>query len=118
MQSDFHHGLYLHAYLPKLQTAGGLCYFLHDHLGYPIPSPALFTPIHDRFVAAADRFAAIHHVPVIHFESGQRKDVFEAVIRESLDLGRPDRVGLLFPRRITKATPLPAYGYRSRVITD
>ena len=41
--------LYLHAYMPKLQTSGGLCYFLRDHLGYPIPSPALFKPMHDRF---------------------------------------------------------------------
>ena len=23
--------LYLHAYMPKLQTSGGLCYFLRDH---------------------------------------------------------------------------------------
>ena len=36
--------LYLHAYMPKLQTSGGLCYFLRDHLGHPIPSPALFAP--------------------------------------------------------------------------
>jgi hypothetical protein len=41
--------LYSHAYMPKLQTSGGLCYFLRDHLGYPIPSPALFTPMHDRY---------------------------------------------------------------------
>jgi hypothetical protein len=285
--------LYLHAYLPKLQTSGGLCYFLHDHLGYPIPSPALFKILHDRFVTAVERFVAAHAIPIVHFESGQRKDdivadyrtrftaaegivvlgiaqekmrsfrahqrsgpavsfdfsrqgvhvnhyyfyiqdrewgpaflkigtylpypikiclnghewakqqlrrarlafdsldngflacavpdrlqticdqlgprdvqgffdrwsqrlpwpltgldraagyqhrlainqleasltqvfdrpvqgrhFFEAVIRENLDLGRPDRVGLLFPRRITTATPPPAYGYRSRVITD
>jgi hypothetical protein len=44
--------LYLHAYMPKLQTSGGLCYFLRDHLGHPIPSPALFTPIHDRLITA------------------------------------------------------------------
>jgi len=25
--------------MPKLQTSGGLCYFLRDHLGHPIPSP-------------------------------------------------------------------------------
>jgi len=43
---------------------------------------------------------------------------FEAVIRENLDLGRPDRVRLLFPIRITKATPPPPVGYRTRVITD
>ena len=48
----------------------------------------------------------------------QGRHFFEAVIRENLDLGRPDRVGLLFPLRLTKATPPPAWGYRTRVITD
>jgi hypothetical protein len=43
---------------------------------------------------------------------------FEAVIRENLDLGRPDRVRLLFPLRLTRATPPPRFGYRTRVITD
>ena len=287
--------LYLHAYMPKLQTSGGLCYFLRDHLGHPIPSPALFPPMHDRFIAAIKTYASGHDVPLIAFERGQRKDdvvaehrtrrpltdgvvvigvaqekmrafkaqkrcgpgkavsfdfsrqsvavnhyyfyvqdpdwgpaflklgtylpypiklclnghewvkqqlrragvafdsldngflacadpvrlqticdrlgpadvqaffdrwvarvpspltatdraagythrlalqqvevsltqvfarpvqgrhFFEAVIRENLDLGRPDRIGLLFPLRITKATPPPAWGYRTRVITD
>ena len=50
--------LYLHAYMPKLQTSGGLCYFLHDHLGNLIPSPALFRPMHDRFIAAVETFAS------------------------------------------------------------
>ena len=66
--------LYLHAYMPKLQTPGGLCYFLHNHLGNPIPSPALFQPMLDRFVAAVERFAGQHTIPLIRFESGQRKD--------------------------------------------
>ena len=287
--------LYLHAYLPKLQTSGGLCYFLRDHLGHPIPSPALFAPMHDRLIAAIKAFATTQQAPLIAFERGQRKDdvvaqhrarrpmddgvvvigvaqekmrafkaqkrrgpgkavsfdfsrqsvavnhyyfyvqdpewgpaflklgtylpypiklclnghewvkqqlrragitfdsldngflacadpirlqticdrlgpvdvqaffdrwaarlpspltardraagythrlalqqvevsltqvfarpvqgrhFFEAVIRENLDLGRPDRVGLLFPLRLTKATPPPAWGYRTRVITD
>ncbi len=287
--------LYLHAYMPKLQTSGGLCYFLDDHLGHPIPSPALFKPLHDRCVTAVQAFARRHDVPLIPFEPRQRKDdvvaeyrrrfraregvvvigvaqekmrsfkaqkrsgpgskvtfafsrqsvavnhyyfyvldrdwgpaflkigtylpypvklclnghewvkqhlrrqrvpfesldngflacadpqalqttcdalapsdvqaffdrwshrlpwpmtardraagydhrlaicqlevsltqvfdrpvqgrhFFEAVIRENLDLGRPDRVGLLFPLRLTRATPPPAYGYRTRVITD
>jgi hypothetical protein len=48
----------------------------------------------------------------------QGRHFFEAVIRENLDLGRPDRVGLLFPLRITRKTPPPAWGYRTRVITD
>jgi hypothetical protein len=287
--------VYLHAWMPKLQTSGGLCYFLQEHLGHPIPSPALFRPLHDRFVSAVPAFTRRHGIPLIAFEPKQRKDdvvaayrqrfagregvvvigvaqekmrsfkaqkrsgpgtkitfdfsrqsvsvnhyyfyvhdrdwgpaflkigtylpypvklclnghewvkqqlrrqrvrfesldngflrcadatalqatcdalgpadiqaffdrwshrlpwpmtsadraagydhrlaicqlevslthvfdqpvqgrhFFEAVIRENLDLGRPDRVGLLFPVRLTRATPPPAYGYRTRVITD
>ena len=37
----------------------------------------------------------------------QGRHFFEAVIRENLDLGRPDRVGLLFPLRITRARRRP-----------
>lgn len=40
---------------------------------------------------------------------------FEDVIRENLDLGRPDQVQLIFDRRIGKRTP---GSFRSRVITD
>jgi hypothetical protein len=47
----------------------------------------------------------------------QGRHFFEAVIRENLDLGRPDRVGLLFPHRLTRRTPPPAWGYRTRVLT-
>jgi hypothetical protein len=42
---------------------------------------------------------------------------FEAVIRDNLDLGRPDRVSLLFPTRFTRRTPPPDLGYKARVIT-
>jgi hypothetical protein len=66
--------LYLHAYMPKLQTSGGVCYFLHDHLGNPIPSPALFRPIHDRFLTAVEAFARQHRIPTVEFKPGQRKD--------------------------------------------
>jgi hypothetical protein len=50
------------------------CYFLRDYLGNPIPSPALFKPMHDRFVAAVDQFVSPHAIPVVNFESGQDKD--------------------------------------------
>jgi hypothetical protein len=73
--------LYLHAYLPKLQTSGGLCYFLRDHLGFPIPSPALFPPMLKRFVGAIKAFATTHGVPLIEFERGQRKDDVVAAYR-------------------------------------
>jgi hypothetical protein len=41
--------------------------------------------------------------------------LFEDVIRENLDLGRPKQMQLIFDRSITKATPGP---FRTRVITD
>jgi hypothetical protein len=40
---------------------------------------------------------------------------FEEVIRENLDLGRPDQVQLIFNRRVTKRTP---GRFRTRVITN
>jgi hypothetical protein len=42
------------------------------------------------------------------------REFFESVIRENLDLGRPDHVQLLFPRKITRATP---GRFTTRVIT-
>jgi hypothetical protein len=40
---------------------------------------------------------------------------FEEVIRENLDIGRPDKVQLIFQRRITRRTP---GRFRTRVLTD
>ncbi len=39
---------------------------------------------------------------------------FEGVIRDHLDIGRPDQVALIFQRRITRQTPGP---FRTRVVT-
>ncbi len=44
---------------------------------------------------------------------------FEEVIRENLDLGRPDQVGLVFDRRIHTGRRRRTPGrFRTRVITD
>ena len=40
---------------------------------------------------------------------------FEEVIRENLDLGRPDQVQLIFQRKVTRRTP---GRFRTRVLTD
>jgi hypothetical protein len=45
----------------------------------------------------------------------QGRVFFEEVIRENLDLGRPDQVQLIFARRINRKTPGT---FRTRVITD
>jgi hypothetical protein len=43
------------------------------------------------------------------------REFFESVIRENLDLGRPNQIQLLFSRKITRATP---GRFSTRVITD
>jgi hypothetical protein len=44
---------------------------------------------------------------------------FENVIRENLDVGRPDQVSLIFDRRLKRKGPHPTPGrFRTRVITD
>jgi len=43
------------------------------------------------------------------------RHLFEEIIRENLDLGRPEQVSLIFARRITKRTP---GRFRTRVITQ
>jgi hypothetical protein len=45
--------------------------------------------------------------------------LFEEIIRENLDLGRPDQVGLIFDRRIVRKGPHATPGrFRTRVLTD
>jgi hypothetical protein len=43
------------------------------------------------------------------------REFFEAIIRENLDLGRPDRVQLVFDRKVIKSTP---GHFRTRVIQE
>src|SRR5438132_2246653 len=74
--------VYLHAYMPKLQTSGGLCYFLHDYLGHPVPSPALLKPRHDHFIAAVHAFAERHRTPIVPCERGESKDTHVAKSRD------------------------------------
>jgi len=43
------------------------------------------------------------------------RQFFEEIIRENLDIGRPDRVQLIFNRRVTRRTPGT---FRTRVLTE
>ena len=45
----------------------------------------------------------------------QGRVFFEEVLRENLDMGRPEQVQLIFNRRVNRRTPSR---YRTRVITD
>jgi hypothetical protein len=65
--------LYLNGYVAKLQTAGGVVYFFHHHLGKPIVSPALFEPIGEKFRRDIRDWAQANGIPLIRFAAGDRK---------------------------------------------
>src|SRR6266540_4621417 len=65
--------LYLSGFVQKLQTPGGVVYFLHQHRGMPIASPAVFEQIGSRFRDGMRRFAETNHIPVVRFRRDDRK---------------------------------------------
>jgi len=73
LEVDCFDRLYLNAYVPTLQTAGATVRFLTGQRGHPIPSPALFGQMGDRFRAAVRNFAAQQGVPLVAFKPGERK---------------------------------------------
>jgi hypothetical protein len=74
---------------------------------------------------AADRRADFHYrLSIMQMEVSltqvfdrplHGRQFFEEVIRDNLDIGRPDRVQLLFERRVSRQTPGV---FRTRVLTD
>ena len=65
--------IYLNGYVPNLQVGGQVVSFLTAHLGFPIPSPAIFDQIGGRFRRAVARFARDNDIPVVGFGKGDRK---------------------------------------------
>jgi hypothetical protein len=65
--------LYLSGFVQRLQTPGGVVYFLHEHRGMPIASPAVFDQIGSRFRDGMRRFAEDNHIPVVRFRRDDRK---------------------------------------------
>jgi hypothetical protein len=87
--------IYLNAYVPKLQTPGGVVWFLRDHRGNPIPSPALFAPIGNRFREDVKRFALRHDIPLIRFAKDDRKiDVVRPYLQAAERANRPGVVAI------------------------
>src|SRR6266581_1301626 len=120
--------LYLNGYVPRLQRPENLWWFLHEHRGNPVVSPVLLKHMVDSFFrrwlrrlphpfTAADRRAGMRYqLSILQMEvsltqvferSLHGREFFEEVIRDNLDVGRPDRVQLLFQRRIRTAPSPP-----------
>ena len=66
--------MYLNAYVPSLQTGGGVVYFLKTQLGVRVPSTVMVAPMTERFVQAIEQFVTTEGVDLVTFEKGQRKD--------------------------------------------
>jgi hypothetical protein len=66
--------MYLKVYIPSLQREANVSWFLKQQRHCPVASSAAMAPISQAFVAAIDAYAQQHHVPVLTFEKGQRKD--------------------------------------------
>src|SRR5579859_5802445 len=65
--------VYLNAYVPILQSSGQVVAFMTQHLGMPIPSPALMEKIGQRFRHAVTSFAEANHIPWVRFAKADRK---------------------------------------------
>jgi hypothetical protein len=66
--------MYLNVYVPQLQHERGVVAFFRYHRGQTFASSALMAPISQAFVTAIHAFVQEHHIPLITFQKGQRKD--------------------------------------------
>ncbi|MBK5223012.1 MAG: hypothetical protein JJE52_09070 [Acidimicrobiia bacterium] len=62
----------LNAYVPNLQVGGQVVRFLTEHLGNPVPSPALFSQIGNRFRREVKAYAESYGIPILHLNKPDR----------------------------------------------
>jgi hypothetical protein len=75
--------------VPILQSSGQVVAFMTQHLDLPIPSPALFDKIGQKFRRAAASFAEANHIPWVRFSKDDRKaDVMAPYLRRAAATGR------------------------------
>jgi hypothetical protein len=66
--------LYLNAYIPRLQSGGGVVDFLVRGCGQKIASPAILGQITTALKTQLRAWADQHKIPWVEFQKGQRKD--------------------------------------------
>jgi hypothetical protein len=81
--------IYLNAYVPILQSSGQVVAFMTQYLDLPIPSPALFEKISQRFRRAVASFADASDIPWVKFSKDDRKaDVMRPYVNRQAATGR------------------------------
>ncbi|HEY2596751.1 MAG TPA: hypothetical protein VGK33_22885, partial [Chloroflexota bacterium] len=84
--------LFLQAYVPKLMTQYQVVRFLLDR-GFTIPSPVLLARQGREYVAAIERFAREHDVPVVRFAKRESKEELARPLLEAAE--REGRFGVV-----------------------
>src|SRR5580700_4138549 len=81
--------IYLNAYVPILQSSGQVVAFMTQHLGKPIPSPALMEHIGTRFRKAVESYASSNGIPWVRFGKDDRKiDVMQPHLQAQAATGK------------------------------
>jgi hypothetical protein len=81
--------IYLNAYVPVLQSSGQVVAFMTQHLGKPIPSPALMEHIGTRFRKAVESYASSNGIPWVKFGKDDRKiDVMQPYLAAQAATGK------------------------------
>ena len=110
--------VYLNGYVPKLQVGGQVVTFLTEHLGNPIPSPALFKRIGDGFREAVRTFAETNGIPVLQLNTPDRSrwnDRKVDHVREYIDhASQPGVVVIVVAQEVQKVF----MGYTRKSKTD
>jgi hypothetical protein len=121
--------VYLNAYVPILQSSGQVVAFMTQHLGLPIPSPALMEKISTRFRRAVESFAEANGIPWVRFGKKDRKaDVMAPYLRKAAAAGRSQvaaigvaqefqRVWAAYQRDTATAAPQYTFAKADRRVT-
>jgi len=87
--------IYLNAYVPILQSSGQVVAFMTQHLGLPIPSPAIFDKMGQRFRRAVASFAEVNDITWVRFARDDRKaDVMAPYLKQAAATGRAQVVAI------------------------
>src|SRR5580765_5141464 len=88
--------IFLQAYVPKLQSVGQVCRFLHRQRGFPIPSSAAFGQIGEAYVAEIHHWAKANGIPVRYFAKKDNKEqIAEPLLRAAAEEGGDGKVVLI-----------------------
>src|ERR1039457_6982403 len=121
--------VYLNAYVPILQSSGQVVAFMTQHLGLPIPSPALFDKIGQKFRRAVASFAEANDIPWVKFAKDDRKaDVRAPYLKRAAATGRTQvaaigvaqefqRVQAAYRRETSTAAPQFTFAKADRRVT-